>query len=500
MKPLALLAALWACAPALPARADEARRHLMVWKLHQRAEGNQRFLEELLSSAKRRGFDTFCTDVPWGKVERRRGRYDFTAVEREARLAVDKGFLLVIKINSSFLESAIPSWIGEDSFMRRRDGSVYRDRELANPQLVFTSAALTKRLVRFHRATVRHFERRFPGRVLFYMSSLTPLGETEYAFADELDYSEHAQKAFRAWLRKRYGSIEALNARWRTGLSGFDAIAPATYNRTDWFQFRADALGALFAELSAAVRGAGGRYGAQFGSLWDAISWKRGTLHAAGWVEHLDWIVIDDAPTYDHRFSCDLARTIARGRPFSNEIDSDRHPDATDERYGRQLAESFAHGATMVDLANWEIELENGLDNPRWTFLAGLERRTAEAVVRPQPRKAIYLSTWAQYAHAGASPYKFVIRLYEALTGGGNDPVDILVDGVFESEPALLERYTGGIYLPAYDDVISDRAAAALARASVPLHKESDSVGSRNEYGDPREFSAGSTEGWPATR
>jgi len=210
--------------------------------------------------------------------------------------------------------------------------------------------------------------------------------------------------------------------------------------------------------------------------------------------------VIDDAPTYDHRFSCDLARTIARGRPFSNEIDSDRHPDASDERYRRQLAESFAHGATMVDLANWEIELERGLDDPRWTFLAGLEHETAKKVVRPRPSKAIYISTWAQYAHAGVSPYKFVIGLYETLTDGGSEPIDILVDGVFEREPDLLDRYTGGIYLPAYDDVISERAAAALARASVPLYKENGSVGSRNEYGDPRTFPAGSTEGWPAPR
>jgi hypothetical protein len=472
----------------------------MIWKLHQRAQGNMRFLEELLTVAKRRGFDTFCTDVPWGEVERRRGRYEFEAIEREARLAVDNGFLLVIKINSSFLKSAIPTWIGDDSFMRCRDGSVYRDRNLPNPQLVFTSPVLTDRLVRFHRATVRHFERRFRGRVLFYMSSFTPMGETEYAFAEELDYSHHARRAFEAWLRNRYGAIEKLNARWRTKLATFDDIPVEAYNRTDWFRFRADALGALLERLSSSVRGAGGRYGAQFGSLRDAISWKRATLHAGAWVEHLDWFVIDDAPTYDHRFSCDLARTIATGRPFSNEIDTDRHPDATDERYRRQLVESFAHGATMVDLANWEIELEKGLGDPRWTFLSGLEKQTSKTVIRPRPRKAIYISTWAHYAHAGVSPYKFVVGLYEALTDGGAEPIDILVDAVFEREPARLKRYTEGIYIPAYNDVISDLAADALARAGVPIHKESDEVGTRNEYGDPRTFSAGATEGWPTSR
>jgi hypothetical protein len=469
----------------------------MIWKLHQRAEGNVRFLNAFLDAAKRRGFDTFCTDVPWGKVERRRGRFDFSAVEREVRMAVDKGFLLVLKINTSFLKSAIPEWVPETWYMRCKDGSVYRDEVCPNPQLVFTSPELTKRLMRFHRATVRHFEREFRSRgrspVLFYMSSLTPIAETEYGIGAELDYSEPAQKAFRAWLQEKYGSIAALNERWGTALVDFRSVGVKEYNTTDWFQFRADALGALFRELSGAVRKAarGARYGAQFGSLWDAISWKRATLHAAEWVEYFDWIVIDDAPTYDHRFSCDLARTLAQGRPSSNEIDGDRHPDATDARYAGQASESFAHGATMVDMANWEIELEKGLDHPRWTFLGKLPALASEPVVRPRPTKAIYISTWAQYAHRGVSPSKFVRALYERLTNHGREPIDILVDGVFTRDPSILRRYSAGIYIPAYNTVISDRAARHLRQATVPIFRESRQVGALNEYGDRREFRVG---------
>lgn len=493
----AFLLVLLFSAPAWCDDEAQSRRHLMIWKLHQRAEGNLRFLDEFLDAAKRHGFDTFCTDVPWGKVERRRGRLDFSAVEREARIAVDKGFLLVLKINTGFLESAIPDWIPEKWFMRCRDGSVYRDKVCPNPQLVFTSPELTKRLVKFHRAAVRHFEKAFRSRgrspILFYMSSLTPLAETEYAFGTELDYSEPAQRAFRAWLKAKYATVAALNERWGTSLPDFKSVSVKDYNRTDWLQFRADALGALLRELSAAVRKAarGARYGAQFGSLWDAISWKRATLHAADWVECLDWIVIDDAPTYDHRFSCDLARTIAQGRPFSNEIDSDRHPDATDARYAAQAAESFAHGAVMVDVANWEIEIEKGLDNPQWTFLGRLRAQVSEPVVRPRPTRAIYISTWAQYAHAGVSPYKFVRALYERLTKKGREPIDILVDGVFVRDPSVLNRYSGGIYIPAYNTVIADRATRHLREAAVPIFRETPQVGTSNEYGDPREFRVG---------
>ena len=86
----ALLVLLLCTAQAWCEEQAQDQRHLMIWKLHQRAEGNVRFLNAFLDSAKRHGFDTFCTDVPWGKVERKRGRFDFSAVDREVRMAVDK--------------------------------------------------------------------------------------------------------------------------------------------------------------------------------------------------------------------------------------------------------------------------------------------------------------------------------------------------------------------------------------------------------------------------
>lgn len=39
-------------------------------------------------------------------------------------------------------------------------------------------------------------------------------------------YSEPARAAWREWLRRRYGTIEALNARWRSDYGGFDEVAP----------------------------------------------------------------------------------------------------------------------------------------------------------------------------------------------------------------------------------------------------------------------------------
>src|SRR5690606_40500653 len=42
----------------------------------------------------------------------------------------------------------------------------------------------------------------------------------EYGAPVTHDYSVHAQRAFRVWLRDRYGSLDALNAAWGTALWG----------------------------------------------------------------------------------------------------------------------------------------------------------------------------------------------------------------------------------------------------------------------------------------
>lgn len=42
----------------------------------------------------------------------------------------------------------------------------------------------------------------------------------------EVGYGRHAEASFRTWLKKKYGSIAALNRRWGAAYAGFDDIAP----------------------------------------------------------------------------------------------------------------------------------------------------------------------------------------------------------------------------------------------------------------------------------
>jgi hypothetical protein len=56
-----------------------------------------------------------------------------------------------------------------------------------------------------------------------------------------LDYSPHAQDAFRKWLAAKHGTIATLNERWGTQHKGFDAIVPPAKfedGRAAWLEFR----------------------------------------------------------------------------------------------------------------------------------------------------------------------------------------------------------------------------------------------------------------------
>ena len=68
-----------------------------------------------------------------------------------------------------------------------------------------------------------------------------------------LDYSEYAVKAFRDWLQEKYGTIDKLNAAWRSNHASFAEISPAANaatNKTNWLEFR-DFSGKVFVKAIA---------------------------------------------------------------------------------------------------------------------------------------------------------------------------------------------------------------------------------------------------------
>jgi hypothetical protein len=86
-----------------------------------------------------------------------------------------------------------------------------------------------------------------PDRPL-YFSLGDETGIADLTAAWDSDRSAASLAAFRSWLRAEYGSLDALNAEWKTGFAGWDAVVPLTTDAalavTDgdfagWADFRA---------------------------------------------------------------------------------------------------------------------------------------------------------------------------------------------------------------------------------------------------------------------
>lgn len=153
----------------------------------------------------------------------------------------------------------------------------------------------------------------------------------EYACHVRSDFSTHAEKSFREWLRARYGSIEALNAAWGTTFwsqhyAQFDEVqppraAPTTQNPCavlDFRRFTSDSILELFVMERDILREAGVQQPitTNFMGPFPALDyWK--------WAAEVDFVSDDNYP--DPRdpaafrqaaFARDLMRSLKPGHPW----------------------------------------------------------------------------------------------------------------------------------------------------------------------------------------
>jgi beta-galactosidase len=147
----------------------------------------------------------------------------------------------------------------------------------------------------------------------------------------QIDFGDEAARAFRDWLREKYGSISALNAAWDTrvwsqGYRDFDDIVPprrAPYLLNpalslDFHRFTSDELRACFREQRDAIRAAGAEQPitTNFMGFFPLVDgWS--------WADDVD-VIADDQypdpalPDSSARIALvqDLARSLGGGRPW----------------------------------------------------------------------------------------------------------------------------------------------------------------------------------------
>lgn len=145
-------------------------------------------------------------------------------------------------------------------------------------------------------------------------------------------YGEHAARAFRTWLRGRYGSLATLNDAWTTAFWGqrysdWEQIHPPRATQylpnpahlLDFRRFLSDAMRGHYCAQRDILRAANPDVPVTtnfaFGSWVPVDPWR--------WAADLDLVAVDvypdatgEAAAHQHAFAADLARSWGGGRPW----------------------------------------------------------------------------------------------------------------------------------------------------------------------------------------
>jgi beta-galactosidase len=145
-------------------------------------------------------------------------------------------------------------------------------------------------------------------------------------------YCDHAAAAFRAWLRRRYGVLDRLNAAWTTtfwsqGYSDWEEIQPPRATQylvnptqaLDYRRFWSDELLSAFKEQKAILRG----FTPQIPITTNFVFGGWVPVNHARWAAEVDLVAIDHYPgsagigaEEQTAFGADLARSWAGGQPW----------------------------------------------------------------------------------------------------------------------------------------------------------------------------------------
>lgn len=279
------------------------------------------------------GLNTFRHWFMWSAIERAPGRFDWDDCDRQLDLAAEHGMTTVI----AEFTMAAPEWLTRKhghARMRTADGRAMASQ--LSPSVAVGgfgeglggAGPMTLNAPEVHEA-VMGFLTRLAERYRGHPGLMGYDVNNEVNYQPDFDFSDPTAAAFRVWLRKKYGSLDALAEVWhRYSYAEWDDIMPPRQVQPyaeclDWLTFREDNFYGHVDDKIAAIRAAD----PQAKIISHGIA---GTITALAGHGCNDWRAAEQVEIYGYTwiaarkgnqpwrnfYAGDLVRGAARGKPF----------------------------------------------------------------------------------------------------------------------------------------------------------------------------------------
>ncbi len=216
-----------------------------------------------LQQIKDLGFNTVRTWVEWAHSEPRRGEYNLENLELLLELAQEVGLRVFIQM---YVDSA-PDWVGKaypHAQFVAQDGTQIPSQ--AAPGYCTDNPEIRELVHNFYTQVARVASRHahFHGWDLWSEPHIINWANIDYIQNAQFCYCEASQARFRAWLQRKYGTLDALNRAWYRGFESWDDVEPPRFSTilsyTDYIDWKTFIYERLAEDLGArydAVRAGG---------------------------------------------------------------------------------------------------------------------------------------------------------------------------------------------------------------------------------------------------
>ena len=202
-----------------------------------------------LVQIKQLGFNTVRCWIDWASGEPEEGRYRFETIEVILKLAEEQGLKVVVQV---YMDSA-PAWVGRkypDSLFVSSNGAVIHPE--SSPGYCRDNEGVRAAELKFYTALAHAAKKSsaFVGWDLWSEPHVINWATPTFIDNPEFCFCKYTVARFRNWIKKRYGTLEALNSAWYRHFNSWDEVEPNRLSTIlsytdfiDWKSFIADKLG-----------------------------------------------------------------------------------------------------------------------------------------------------------------------------------------------------------------------------------------------------------------